>query len=117
MNSFDVFVIKGFTVAIFKISESLKNNTLIFTIFSRMDLANKDDFTFFMRRALTSSDDDCYIELYNLLLRFEFIYVQWNTDTWTRKTTARLGIWTYKNINCAVYTSPLRLIIEFLRHN
>ncbi|XP_023332057.1 uncharacterized protein LOC111704149 [Eurytemora carolleeae] len=34
-----------------------------------MDLANKDDFTFFMRRALTSSDDDCYIELYNLLLR------------------------------------------------
>ena len=47
-----------------------------------MDLANKDDFTFFMRRALTSSDDDCYIELYNLLLRFVFMYtVQGNTDT------------------------------------
>jgi len=34
-----------------------------------MDLVHKDDFNFFMQRALTSTQDDCYIELYNLLLR------------------------------------------------
>jgi Ca2+-binding EF-hand superfamily protein len=34
-----------------------------------MDLLSKDDFNYFMRRALTSTNDDCYIELYNLLLR------------------------------------------------
>ena len=34
-----------------------------------MDLKSKQEFVFFMRRALASDADDCYIELYNLLLR------------------------------------------------
>merc|ERR1712241_1291215 len=36
---------------------------------SIMDLKSKQEFVFFMRRALASDADDCYIELYNLLLR------------------------------------------------
>jgi len=35
----------------------------------RMDLGNQNEFNYFMVRALASTDDDCYIELYNLLLR------------------------------------------------
>jgi len=34
-----------------------------------MDLKAKEDFDFFIQRALTSNMDDCYIELYNILLR------------------------------------------------
>jgi len=34
-----------------------------------MDVASKSDFDFFMVRALANSNDDCYIELYNILLR------------------------------------------------
>ena len=35
-----------------------------------MDLGNQSEFNLFMVRALASTDDDCYIELYNLLLRY-----------------------------------------------
>jgi Ca2+-binding EF-hand superfamily protein len=34
-----------------------------------MDVSSKTDFDFFMVRALANPDDDCYIELYNILLR------------------------------------------------
>jgi len=34
-----------------------------------MDVASKSDFDFFMVRALANTTDDCYIELYNILLR------------------------------------------------
>jgi len=34
-----------------------------------MDVSSKSDFDFFMVRALANCDDDCYIELYNILLR------------------------------------------------
>jgi len=34
-----------------------------------MDLGNQSEFNLFMVRALASTDDDCYIEMYNLLLR------------------------------------------------
>jgi len=34
-----------------------------------MDLRNKDDFDIFMGRAMENSENDCYIELYNILLR------------------------------------------------
>jgi hypothetical protein len=34
-----------------------------------MDLRSKEEFNFFMRRALSSNVDDCYIELYNASLR------------------------------------------------
>jgi len=34
-----------------------------------MDLRTKEEFHVFMKRALSSDVDDCYIELYNLLLR------------------------------------------------
>ena len=36
-----------------------------------MDLGNQNEFNYFMVRALASTEDDCYIELYNLLLRYE----------------------------------------------
>ena len=32
-------------------------------------MAHKSDFDFFMVRALANTTDDCYIELYNILLR------------------------------------------------
>jgi len=34
-----------------------------------MDIANKTEFIFFMQRACESQTNDCYIELYNILLR------------------------------------------------
>eukprot|EP00088_Acartia_fossae_P051173 TRINITY_DN574_c0_g1_i2.p1 TRINITY_DN574_c0_g1~~TRINITY_DN574_c0_g1_i2.p1 ORF type:complete len:237 (-),score=107.31 TRINITY_DN574_c0_g1_i2:1241-1951(-) len=34
-----------------------------------MDVSSKSDFEFFMVRALANTNDDCYIELYNILLR------------------------------------------------
>jgi len=34
-----------------------------------MDLKTKQEFVFFMKRAVSSTIDDCYVELYNLLLR------------------------------------------------
>merc|ERR1711915_536406 len=36
---------------------------------TRMDLRNQDDFNVFMSRAMESNNNDCYIELYNVLLR------------------------------------------------
>merc|ERR1712183_156907 len=41
----------------------------IHTYHNKMDVANKADFDFFMVRALANTADDCYIELYNILLR------------------------------------------------
>ena len=34
-----------------------------------MDISNKDEFVFFMKRAVEDSVNDSYIELYNVLLR------------------------------------------------
>merc|ERR1712179_202961 len=34
-----------------------------------MDIANKNEFIFFMQRAVEDQSNDCYIELYNILLR------------------------------------------------
>merc|ERR1712112_7207 len=36
---------------------------------ARMDIANKTEFIFFMQRACECQTNDCYIELYNILLR------------------------------------------------
>merc|ERR1712060_643363 len=36
---------------------------------SRMDIASKNDFIYWMQRAVEDQQNDCYIELYNLLLR------------------------------------------------
>merc|ERR1712080_709067 len=36
---------------------------------SKMDIANKKEFIFFMQRAVEDQTNDCYIELYNILLR------------------------------------------------
>merc|ERR1712080_151723 len=36
---------------------------------SKMDIANKNEFIFFMQRAVEDQTNDCYIELYNILLR------------------------------------------------
>jgi hypothetical protein len=35
-----------------------------------MDIRSKEEFNYFMRRALASNTDDCYIELYNSSLRY-----------------------------------------------
>ena len=35
-----------------------------------MDIRNKDEFIIFMQRATEDTSNDCYIELYNILLRF-----------------------------------------------
>ena len=34
-----------------------------------MDIASKNDFIYWMQRAVEDQQNDCYIELYNLLLR------------------------------------------------
>ena len=34
-----------------------------------MDIASKNEFIYFMQRAVEDQQNDCYIELYNLLLR------------------------------------------------
>ena len=34
-----------------------------------MDIASKNEFIYFMQRAVEDQSNDCYIELYNLLLR------------------------------------------------
>ena len=39
-----------------------------------MDIASKNDFIYWMQRAVEDQQNDCYIELYNILLR-------WNTST------------------------------------
>ena len=36
-----------------------------------MDIRNKDEFIIFMQRATEDTSNDCYIELYNILLRWE----------------------------------------------
>merc|ERR1711971_985252 len=36
---------------------------------SKMDIASKNEFIYFMQRAVEDQSNDCYIELYNLLLR------------------------------------------------
>ena len=36
---------------------------------SDMDIKTKQEFVQFIKRAVASTSDDCYIELYNLLLR------------------------------------------------
>ena len=35
-----------------------------------MDIRTKDEFVFFMQRACEDTSNDCYIELYNILLRW-----------------------------------------------
>merc|ERR1712098_606475 len=35
----------------------------------RMDIRTKDEFIYFMQRACEDTSNDCYIELYNILLR------------------------------------------------
>ena len=37
--------------------------------FLKMDIRNKDEFIIFMQRATEDTSNDCYIELYNILLR------------------------------------------------
>ena len=34
-----------------------------------MDIASKNEFIYFMQRAVEDQQNDCYIELYNILLR------------------------------------------------
>ena len=36
-----------------------------------MDIRSKDEFIYFMQRATEDTSNDCYIELYNILLRWE----------------------------------------------
>merc|ERR1712055_1069098 len=36
---------------------------------SKMDIASKNEFIYFMQRAVEDQSNDCYIELYNILLR------------------------------------------------
>merc|ERR1712055_53304 len=36
---------------------------------SKMDIASKNEFIYFMQRAVEDQQNDCYIELYNILLR------------------------------------------------
>ena len=38
-----------------------------------MDINSKSEFIYFMQRACEDQSNDCYIELYNILLRFCFI--------------------------------------------
>ena len=38
-----------------------------------MDIKSKEEFIYFMQRACEDQSNDCYIELYNILLRFCFI--------------------------------------------
>ena len=35
-----------------------------------MDIGNKEEFIYFMQRACEDQSNDCYIELYNILLRY-----------------------------------------------
>ena len=35
-----------------------------------MDIRSKDEFVYFMQRACEDTGNDCYIELYNILLRY-----------------------------------------------
>ena len=35
-----------------------------------MDIASKNEFIYFMQRAVEDQSNDCYIELYNILLRY-----------------------------------------------
>jgi hypothetical protein len=60
-----------------------------------MDLRSKEEFNFFMRRALASNTDDCYIELYNATLRFtENFFNKKKTENWTVTIlVCRLLIW------------------------
>ena len=38
---------------------------------NKMDIRSKDEFIYFMQRATEDTSNDCYIELYNILLRWE----------------------------------------------
>ena len=38
-----------------------------------MDINSKSEFIYFMQRACEDQSNDCYIELYNILLRFCFL--------------------------------------------
>ena len=55
----------------YKIADPLQYAHYLFSMnkLFRMDVASKSDFDFFMVRALANTTDDCYIELYNILLR------------------------------------------------
>jgi hypothetical protein len=52
-----------------------------------MDITNKAEFIYFMQRACEDQDNDCYIELYNILLRAfiaadcDFDGQVWRTNT------------------------------------
>ena len=39
----------------------------------KMDIRSKDEFIYFMQRACEDTSNDCYIELYNILLRYELL--------------------------------------------
>merc|ERR1712243_438462 len=40
-----------------------------FNVRNKMDIRSKDEFIYFMQRACEDTSNDCYIELYNILLR------------------------------------------------
>merc|ERR1712222_276079 len=48
---------------------SSHSDTRVSENFLKMDIRNKDEFIIFMQRATEDTSNDCYIELYNILLR------------------------------------------------
>ena len=55
-----------------------------------MDINSKSEFIYFMQRACEDQSNDCYIELYNILLRFCFLkkiafLVQKNVSLFVKK--------------------------------
>ena len=48
-----------------------------------MDINSKEEFIYFMQRACEDQSNDCYIELYNILLRcFFFVATNLNFCQW-----------------------------------
>ena len=53
-------------------------------LLTTMDISNKEEFIYFMQRACEDQSNDCYIELYNILLRCLFVANIYNTGLcWT----------------------------------
>merc|ERR1712130_420087 len=48
---------------------TLTHTALTFQPAPKMDIASKNEFIYFMQRAVEDQQNDCYIKLYNLLLR------------------------------------------------
>ena len=44
-----------------------------------MDIRSKDEFIYFMQRACEDTSNDCYIELYNILLRYVYSLILFNS--------------------------------------